>query len=869
MSPPNSPFAMPACVLEDAQTIRDGDDVLFSDDERMLTEPNTVGGPTEPEIPEAMNTTSEHEPYPPSSDFDAPFSDAAGQPGASEDDVVLFQLAGTSNKRENEDDNEIHAEKHRYEEVDYSRSLRKELYEKEEVIGGLKSRLRQQGAVLSQEREAVHQQYTVFYNDAMGNVQRQFNEQRKAISDMQALLQQREVELNRLRSELEAQNQECATLKLGIQNDLEQAAQRHKQELDDLRKQFEIDVWKQMDEITQASTTNLASALQLRDRELEAKTIEIQKRMEEGLNQARVAMEVDKERELANMEQCYARQGINSVAATSSSQPPDASMDNEAEPSTAKTQGHTLAPRRPPGPAVTTLNLDEIKWIKRSRGVSRRTRLIRVHMDNNHEKPQARPALASDGHEPSETEPERHGPTTVSSMAEAVAKAIEVALRNVLGGGNTFGTPKRLPRWRRVEDQEVELEKVTEPSQHRDFILNEVQCLFKDRLGISQDADFITHAQAVLDDVHAYEYEDSPGPDLEALAFDLTQSYRSTWNSSILELLLCELQQRCDDQHWPVKKPDNYLREVLQNRYKKLRTTWMKAQPKLTKNGVQETPAEVEARLKYRRHAAVLDHIMKLKVETADNDLTAWEWLQRLIKSLGEHGMSSEESAVENKVEHVLRVKNMEWRRGVEQELDIVDLERVLDSDIFSPQGSKPVKRIRAPNNLTTSRDAVTGLPMALYDGAWIAGLTQRQLDSLAISNEEFIWMKVTLPTLSRFLQSGDSPFYWDTEDKEWCELRATTSGQDTFFTVIPPPDLPIPSTGPVTPPPSVAPVLPPPKLKPQQTRAPAAPAASNPTAPRTRAVTQAERDAMSSEPRELKISLPPIFDGDRWKANR
>lgn len=84
---------------------------------------------------------------------------------------------------------------------------------------------------------------------------------------------------------------------------------------------------------------------------------------------------------------------------------------------------------------------------------------------------------------------------------------------------------------------------------------------------------------------------------MEVPAFDLTQNYRSLWNSKVLELLLQELQQRCKDEDWPIKKTDSYLREVLQNRYKKLRTIWTKAQPKLTKNGVQETPEEVEVRL--------------------------------------------------------------------------------------------------------------------------------------------------------------------------------------------------------------------------------------------------------------------------------
>lgn len=38
-------------------------------------------------------------------------------------------------------------EKRRYDEVDFSRSLRKDLYEKEELIGRLRSKLRQQGMV--------------------------------------------------------------------------------------------------------------------------------------------------------------------------------------------------------------------------------------------------------------------------------------------------------------------------------------------------------------------------------------------------------------------------------------------------------------------------------------------------------------------------------------------------------------------------------------------------------------------------------------------------------------------------------------------------------------------------------------------------
>jgi hypothetical protein len=107
--------------------------------------------------------------------------------------------------------------------------------------------------------------------------------------------------------------------------------------------------------------------------------------------------------------------------------------------------------------------------------------------------------------------------------------------------------------------------------------------------------------------------------------------------------------------------------------------------------------------------------------------------------------MSSEESDVENDIETVLRVKNMVWRRAVEREMDIVDHQRLVDDDIFAPQGSKPMKRIRAAGNLISSRAEVDGLPKALYNEGWLAGLTKRQVERLAISEEQFKWMKLAV----------------------------------------------------------------------------------------------------------------------------
>lgn len=123
-------------------------------------------------------------------------------------------------------------------------------------------------------------------------------------------------------------------------------------------------------------------------------------------------------------------------------------------------------------------------------------------------------------------------------------------------------------------------------------------------MGITQDIDIIAYNAAALGDVHEYEYEDGPSPDHNNLAFDLSRNHSSPWNTYILEHLLRELQERCSEEKWPVTRSDNYIRDILKDRYKRLRTVWLGAQPKLTTRGVAETPSETEARLIEERKQA-------------------------------------------------------------------------------------------------------------------------------------------------------------------------------------------------------------------------------------------------------------------------
>ncbi|KAG1908933.1 uncharacterized protein F5891DRAFT_922765, partial [Suillus fuscotomentosus] len=183
----------------------------------------------------------------------------------------------------------------------------------------------------------------------------------------------------------------------------------------------------------------------------------------------------------------------------------------------------------------------------------------------------------------------------------------------------------------------------------------EVWCLFKDMFNISQDANFIAHEAARREDVYSYEYEDGPGPDLKNLVFDTKNRSKTPWNSRIIDLLLGELWRRGDEERWPFTRSEAYFRKILRDRYKRLRTVWTCAQPKVTAKGVLETPAEVEERLitkkdkllkvtrqmthrrnKYLRRATVLDHLVKQKTNDKEEDLPVWQWLQQLVKTLGE-----------------------------------------------------------------------------------------------------------------------------------------------------------------------------------------------------------------------------------------
>ncbi|KAG2063089.1 hypothetical protein BDR04DRAFT_1164260 [Suillus decipiens] len=204
-------------------------------------------------------------------------------------------------------------------------------------------------------------------------------------------------------------------------------------------------------------------------------------------------------------------------------------------------------------------------------------------------------------------------------MEDTIARGVEVALRCILIDKEFPVVKRHSPQRRKRVEKELQQEKVAKKSYKRDFLLEEVWHLFKDIFNISQDINFMLHEVASPEDVYSYEYEDGPA-----------------------------------------------------------------AQPKVTAKGGLETPAEVEQRLitkkgevlkaacqnmhqknKYLLRAMVLEHLIKYKTDKDKEDTPGWQWLQQLVRILGECGMSSEESDMENNNETVLHVKNMTWCHAI------------------------------------------------------------------------------------------------------------------------------------------------------------------------------------------------------------
>ncbi|KAG9313663.1 hypothetical protein JVU11DRAFT_5999 [Chiua virens] len=235
-------------------------------------------------------------------------------------------------------------------------------------------------------------------------------------------------------------------------------------------------------------------------------------------------------------------------------------------------------------------------------------------------------------------------------------------------------------------------------------------------------------------------------PDIDYPQWDMRAMRASTWNNAVIGILTAKLLENIEvklPQFLP--KSREYWENVIREKLTHIKAVWVKAQPQMTDVGTIENPnqveqcriTETEKRLerirvqecrvqKFSCHLNIAKLLAAAKQTVNAEDAEIWVWLTDILKQLGLDGMSSNESVAEDNIHMVYRTKVMLWRRDIERELEIIDNQRFVDTDIYTPRGSKPVKRMRGKRSAPSAHHPVAKLPKVFYDKTWLKKQPQK-----------------------------------------------------------------------------------------------------------------------------------------------
>jgi hypothetical protein len=133
--------------------------------------------------------------------------------------------------------------------------------------------------------------------------------------------------------------------------------------------------------------------------------------------------------------------------------------------------------------------------------------------------------------------------------------------------------------------------------------------------------------------------------------------------------------------------------------------------------------------------------MIMVKKKNGDSDVAIWEWLKTLLKTLGDEGMSSDDSDIDDRTQtEILHVRKLPWRRSLDKELDIIDSQRRDDQELFTKKGSKPVTRLRHMKELTSRRNAPTEKPKNIFEKSWLK--KQQDQDKLELKGR-MVWIDI------------------------------------------------------------------------------------------------------------------------------
>ena len=125
--------------------------------------------------------------------------------------------------------------------------------------------------------------------------------------------------------------------------------------------------------------------------------------------------------------------------------------------------------------------------------------------------------------------------------------------------------------------------------------------MFSTEFGVTFDEDYALHIPPSRSVVKLYESEESgPGPDPNDLRIDMRSPITTAWNQEIANCLLEAVLEKVNkEEKWDFlpERSDAYFAELIEDKMRRAKTSWMNAQPKFNEDGEKETIEEVEERM--------------------------------------------------------------------------------------------------------------------------------------------------------------------------------------------------------------------------------------------------------------------------------
>jgi hypothetical protein len=143
-----------------------------------------------------------------------------------------------------------------------------------------------------------------------------------------------------------------------------------------------------------------------------------------------------------------------------------------------------------------------------------------------------------------------------------------------------------------------------------------------------------------------------------------------------------------------------------------------------------------------RRLRAIVELKIREQGQSESALATVLDFLERLLITMGEEGVSSDDSNVDANGPF-LRPRKMPWRRKViEMYMEWIDQAAAGSTEVMGKgSGAFPMRRIREGTQKISQRLHVDRLPKCLYEAEWLRENGKKK--TVNVGEDDFEWMEI------------------------------------------------------------------------------------------------------------------------------